>query len=119
MLVALVNGEVVTNLRPLMGSWWLNVFLPIALIAVVTLGLHFLLGGRSWREHRTGLWPLFVGKDGRLSTSKVQFMLWTYAVVLALLFLLFFGKDFFENFVGQPGLRPDLLLGKRGLWLCP
>lgn len=60
--LALVNREVVTQLKPLTGFWWLNVFLPIALIAVVALGLHSLLGGRGWRDHRKGLWPLVAGQ---------------------------------------------------------
>lgn len=94
-----------TELDPLTGSAFLNVVIPIAILAIVTIGLHILMGGRGWREHRTGLWPLIVGEDRRLSTSKVQLILRTFAIVLALLLLLFFGKDFSEL-----ELQPEYLL---------
>ena len=103
--LALVEEKIITNLDPFTNSWWLNVILPVVLLTAVTLGLHFLLGGRGWKEHTKGLWPLVVDKDRRLSTSKVQLMLWTFAIVLALLLLLFFGKDF-----GALELQPEYLL---------
>jgi hypothetical protein len=88
-----------TELAPLTGSTFLNVVLPIVLLAIVTIGLHILMGGRGWSEHRTGLWPLIVGEDRRLSTSKVQLMLWTFAIVLALLLLL---VSWFWSFTMRP-----------------
>src|SRR5215211_297867 len=94
-----------TKLDPLTDSRFLNLIIPIVLLAGITLALHFLLGGRGWKDHTKGLWPLVVGKDRRLSTSKVQLVLWTFAIVLALLLLLFYGKNFsaFE-------LEPEYLL---------
>ena len=94
-----------TEPAPLTGSTFLNVAIPIVLLTIVTIGLHILMGGRGWSAHRTGLWPLIVGEDRRLSTSKVQLMLWTFAIVLALLLLLFFGKDF-----SALELQPEYLL---------
>lgn len=95
-------------LAPLFSPFW-NSAGPVLALVVVTVLLHWLLGGgRSWKEYRKGLWPLIVGKDGRLSTSKVQVTLWTYAVVLGLLLLVCYGKDF-EGFDWDPEYL--LLLG--------
>ncbi len=89
------NAEAAAKLDPLFTSPWANLLLSIIGLVVVIVGMHFLLGGSySWREHRTGLWVLVLGKDRRLCTSKAQLMLWTFAIVLALLLLLCFGKDF-------------------------
>src|SRR5215204_4558067 len=99
--LALLDGEGVTVLKPLWGRWWL----PIVGLTAVTLILHFAFGGRGWKDHTKGLWPLIVGKDKRLSTSKVQVTLWTFAIVLALLYLFFFGKDF-----AMLELQPEYLL---------
>jgi hypothetical protein len=43
------------------------------------------------RERRAGVKSLIMGTDGRASTSKAQAVLWTYAVLFVLVYLLFVG----------------------------
>lgn len=56
------------------------------------------------REQR-GLYfrGLYVGADGRWSTSKLQVLLWTYAVLLGLAALFVFGELLHEKFDVDPG----------------
>ncbi len=82
---------------------------------------------------RTGLKALVIGTDGRASTSKLQAVLWTGAVLYALTMLLLLGKtvyaptcaptvtdcpdvstyeDVFDDVVNQP-LQPELLRAPR------
>ncbi|MGZ4675286.1 MAG: hypothetical protein ACXVJ7_02155 [Acidimicrobiia bacterium] len=44
-------------------------------------------------RRRRGLGGLVIGKDGRASTSKVQAVLWTFAVFFAIGFLLIWGRS--------------------------
>ncbi len=60
------------------------------IVAVVTVVLHWLIKYVSSEEDRRGLLALIIGQDGRVSTSKLQVVLWTYAVFFSLLLLLFF-----------------------------
>jgi hypothetical protein len=48
--LAIAAGEGVAELGPLTGSWLLKVSLPVALLAVVTLGLRFLSDARCLGE---------------------------------------------------------------------
>jgi hypothetical protein len=45
------------------------------------------------RRRRRGVKALVIGSDGRASTSKVQVVLWTFAIFYALVFLLLWGRS--------------------------
>jgi hypothetical protein len=76
----------------------------------------------SVRARRMGLKSLIVGADGRVSTSKVQAVLWTYAVLFAFSYMLVIGRvpydasgrpsvgldDAFADFVGAE-LQPEYI----------
>ncbi len=91
--------------------WWVKLCAAVLFLILVTGLFHYLLRGRGAEgatRFQRGLWPLIIGKDGRVSTSKLQVALWSYAVVFGLLMLLFNGKEFGE-FEWQPEYL--LLLG--------
>lgn len=86
-------------------------FVAFLILAGTTFGLHFgtkyvyrrfVPGGES-----PGLWSLVVGEDKRGSTSKLQALLWTYAIVFALLSILF--NSGIDGFLAD-GLQPEYLL---------
>jgi hypothetical protein len=58
------------------------------------------------RARRAGLKSLVVGADGRASTSKIQAVLWTYAVLFALLYMVVLGRTMFGSSGGggAPGV---------------
>jgi hypothetical protein len=58
------------------------------------------------RARRAGLKNLVVGADGRASTSKIQAVLWTYAVLFALLYMVVLGRTLFAGVPGEaaPGV---------------
>jgi hypothetical protein len=71
-------------------EWWVYLA-ALGGLAVVSLLLHVLVvsvatGDTSAKRH--GIAALFLGADNRTSTSKLQAMLWTYAVLWALISLL-------------------------------
>ena len=68
------------------GEVWRHL-IALAVIVAVTLWLHFLMKGRGPAGDR-GLWTLIIGKDKRVSTSKLQIVLWTYVVVFAIVSIL-------------------------------
>ena len=115
----------------------LAVLFSLVVLAVPALVLH--ATARPTRRsiadvrarRRAGLGALVIGADGRASTSKVQAVLWTFAVMFAIVFLLFWGRSAgcgdstgarcraahtaraaFSNFVNR-GLQPEyyVLLG--------
>ena len=55
------------------------------------------------RIRRSGLRGLLVGRDGRVSTSKVQAVLWTYALLYSFIYLLLVGWHVW-NRPGSPSL---------------
>jgi hypothetical protein len=65
------------------GRYW-AFWLAAVLLSIVTFGLHFFsLRGAdeaTKASPRRGLFYLVVGADGRVSTSKLQVILWTYAI---------------------------------------
>lgn len=93
-------------------EWW--VYLGVlGGLAVVSLLLHVLVVGAAADDSpgkRQGLGALFIGTDNRTSTSKLQAMLWTYAVLWALISLLVGeGVEGFGEALGD-NLREEYLL---------
>lgn len=92
-------------------EWWIYVVVLVGLV-VLTLILHaatIVAAPDGSRGKRLGVATLFVGEDGRTSTSKLQAMLWTYAVLWALICLLVgAGVDLFSDALGD--LREEYLL---------
>ena len=82
-------------------------------LVAFTLLLHVVVtraASRRSRGRRFGVAALFVGDDGRTSTSKLQAMLWTYAVLWALISLLAgLGVDGFRTALDRD-LREEYLL---------
>lgn len=78
------------------------------IVAVVTLVLHWLIRFSSSEGDRRGLLALVIGQDGRVSTSKLQVALWTYAVFFSLLLLLFYPPGL-SKFT-KHGLRAEYLI---------
>lgn len=67
-------------------------------VAVLVLGGHLVLKREPAADdpaarRRNGLKALVIGSDGRASTSKVQVVLWTFAVLYAFAFLLLWGRS--------------------------
>ena len=93
-------------------EWWVYLAALAGLVAV-TLLLHVVVvraASRRSRGRRFGVAALFVGDDGRTSTSKLQAMLWTYAVLWALVALLAgLGVDGFRDALDRE-LREEYLL---------
>jgi len=88
--------------RPLAAGIALGSLLVLAIIAqlVVIKAQPRADGVVSFR--RRGLKALVIGADGRASTSKLQAVLWTFAVVFALVFLLVWGRS---TRCGDSGVR--------------
>jgi hypothetical protein len=89
--------EVKSTVLVVTGPW-------AALLAAVALSLLLLLANAiivsvqpapadPVQERRRGIWALVVGADGRTSTSKLQVVLWTFAVFYAFAFLLVWGRS--------------------------
>ena len=79
-----------------------------SIVAIITLGFHLLIKYLSSEGDSRGLLALIIGQDGRVSTSKLQVALWTYAVFFSLLVLLFHpnGLDKFT----KHGLQAEYLI---------
>lgn len=56
------------------------------------------------RARRAGMKSLVIGSDGRASTSKVQAVLWTYAVLFTLVYMSVLGRRLFGG-LDTPGVR--------------
>lgn len=80
--------------------WW-AALITLALLGGVLVLAHLLIvstqsaadPGSMTRRRRRGVKALVIGTDGRASTSKVQVLLWTLAVLYALTFLLLWGRS--------------------------
>jgi hypothetical protein len=95
-------------------EWWVYVVVLVGLFVGSVL-LHYLIkyaAPKGTRGDKLGLTALFIGDDNRTSTSKVQALLWTYAVLWALICVLTQGPDAFNDIIGDQ-LREEyfLLLG--------
>jgi hypothetical protein len=79
---------------------WASLIAAGGLIALVLLA-HWIIVARDpdpksvdpVRRRRRGVKALVIGADGRASTSKVQPVLWTFAVFFAFVFLLVWGRS--------------------------
>jgi len=96
-------------------QWWVYLAVLGGLL-LVSLLLHVLVRvaappGTPAKKH--GMMALFIGLDDRTSTSKLQPLLWTYAILWALISLLAGGGvEEFEEALGQElGEEYFLLLG--------
>jgi hypothetical protein len=96
-------------------QWWVYLAVLGGLL-IVSLLLHVLVRvaappGTPAKNH--GMMALFIGLDDRTSTSKLQPLLWTYAILWALISLLAGGGvEEFEEALGQElGEEYFLLLG--------
>lgn len=94
-------------------EWWVY-FVVLGGLMVVTWLLHVLVisvtGKTSPGRPSHGAGTLVIGDDGRTSTSKLQALLWTYAVLWALISLLAgLGVDAFSKALGGD-LREEYLL---------
>ena len=72
--------------------------IAVAILLAVTVWLHFLTKAGGPAGDR-GLWTLIIGKDNRVSTSKLQIVLWTYVLVFAIVSIL--ANDAASAFVDQ------------------
>jgi hypothetical protein len=96
-------------------EWWVHL-LVISGLVLVSLLLHVLVvavaaEGTPAKQH--GMAALFIGVDNRTSTSKLQALLWTYAILWALISVLAGGGvEEFNDVIGDD-LRDEyfLLLG--------
>ena len=61
--------------------------LALIIVGAATVWLHFLMKGKGPAGDR-GLWTLIIGKDKRVSTSKLQIVLWTYVIAFAVVSIL-------------------------------
>jgi hypothetical protein len=95
-------------------EWWIYLAVFAGLVVGSVL-LHFLVkyaARDGARADERGLTALFVGDDNRTSTSKLQALLWTYAVLWALICVLTEGPGAFNDIIGdQLGEEYLLLLG--------
>ena len=66
-------------------------------------------GKKEVPRFQQGMWPLIVGADNRTSTSKLQFVLWTYSVGWALFALLLMGARNFEGIFDRT-FKPEYLV---------
>lgn len=77
-------------------EWWSFLGAAAALGGLLVL-VHFLISATqkdgAYGRHR-GVKALVIGADGRASTSKVQVLMWTLAVLYAFTFLLLWGRSF-------------------------
>ena len=93
-------------------EWWIYLAVLGGLV-IGTLLLHVLVisvARKSSAAGNYGAGALFIGDDGRASTSKLQALLWTYAVLWALISLLAgLGVDAFSDALGGD-LREEYLL---------
>lgn len=78
--------------------WWAGV-ISFGGLALLLLVMHAVLVSKVGEatdvvsKRRRGVKTLVIGSDGRASTSKVQAVLWTFAVLFAFLFLLVWGRS--------------------------
>jgi hypothetical protein len=70
----------------------LAILVPVALARALA-GAPQTEGAKPAARRRRGFGGLVIGKDGRASTSKLQAVLWTFAVFFALVFMLFWGRS--------------------------
>lgn len=94
------------------GRATLLAFVAILLLLIVAHGL--IVAGQpivsegagvgNVAKRRRGVKALVMGADGRASTSKLQAVLWTFAVLFAFVFLLVSGRSFGCD---QEGLSPE------------
>lgn len=84
--------------------WW-AALIALAAIVLLVLVAHLLIVSAQPKssegptqdnvaERRRGVKALVMGADGRASTSKLQAVLWTFAVFYAFIFLLVWGRSF-------------------------
>ncbi|MDQ3982985.1 MAG: IPT/TIG domain-containing protein [Actinomycetota bacterium] len=83
-------------------KWWAALIAGAAVVAVLTIA-HVLISGTQarrdghpkslTRRRQRGVKALVIGFDGRASTSKLQVLLWTLAVLYAFAFLLVWGRS--------------------------
>jgi hypothetical protein len=99
-------------------EWWIYLVVFAGLAGASVL-LHFLVkyaARDGTRADELGLTALFVGDDNRTSTSKLQALLWTYAVLWALVCVLTEGPEAFNDIIGDQ-LREEYLLLLGGPYL--
>jgi hypothetical protein len=93
---------------------WAMLF-ALAAMVLLLIGAHLLIvagqsttseadGDDMVKKRRRGVKALVMGADGRASTSKVQAVLWTFAVFFAFVFLLIWGRSWGCE---QEGLSPE------------
>jgi hypothetical protein len=95
-------------------EWWVYLVVLAGLLAGSLL-LHVLVivaAPDGTRAKKRGLTALFLGVDNRTSTSKLQALLWTYAILWTLICVLTDGPGTFNDVIGDQ-LRDEyfLLLG--------
>jgi hypothetical protein len=79
-------------------------------LIVGTVVLHRLIKFGVEQKNRLGVWTLILGQDQRVSTSKVQVVLWTYAIAFALLTLIFAGVNLGDSDAPGNTLQPEYLI---------
>jgi hypothetical protein len=79
--------------RPLAALFALVIIAGPLLLARVFIGAKPPADAPPQAQRRRGLGGLVIGTDGRASTSKVQAVLWTFAVFFAIAFMLVWGRS--------------------------
>jgi hypothetical protein len=85
----IIEVRVAENWQVFWTSKGITYIVAYLIVAATTIVLHWLVRLSSSEGASRGLWALIIGQDGRVSTSKLQVALWTYAVFFSLLVLLF------------------------------
>lgn len=72
--------------------------IAVAALAILLIGAQLLIvtqpaAATAVKKRRRGVKALVIGTDGRASTSKLQALLWTFAVLFAFIFLLAWGRS--------------------------
>jgi hypothetical protein len=92
------GGDRMTSATFVVTRWWAALIVLGGMILIL-LAARALIGYRPpddakpAEQRRRGLGGLVIGTDGRASTSKVQAVLWTFAVFFAIGFMLVWGRS--------------------------
>jgi hypothetical protein len=103
MTIGVVHAFVVN--RPLAALFALGTIVLSLLVLRVFVAVKPSASDPPGVRRRQGLGALVIGADGRASTSKLQAVLWTFAVFFAVAFMLFWGRSSGCSNPGQGGCQ--------------
>jgi hypothetical protein len=82
--------------------------IALLIVVFVTIVLHWLIKHSRSEVDNRGLVALVIGQDRRVSTSKLQVTLWTYAIFFSLVLLLFYPTGLTK--FTEKGLQAEYLI---------